>query len=111
MPPQDPRPIRAETTTPEGIRVVLFEDTWQKHIIEDSSHGELAEHLDAVLVAVLVPDHREPDSRAHREQFYKQDMGPSGWLMVVVQFEVDPARIVTAFGRGHGKPPTGWTPL
>lgn len=110
MPPDDPRPIHAETSTPEGVRVVLFEDTWQEHILEDGGHDELATHLDAVLAAVLAPDHREPDQRSNREQFHKQDAGPSRWLMVVVEFADDPARIVTAYGRGHGKPPTGWIP-
>ncbi len=108
MPPDDPRPICAETTTPESIRVVLFEDTWKEHILENGRHEELATHLDAVLAAVLAPDRREPDRRSNRERFHKQDAGPSRWLMVVVEFEDDPARIVTAYGRGHGKSPTGW---
>ncbi len=66
---------------------MLFEDTWEEHIIEDRGHGELAEHLDAVLGTVLVPDHRASDPWHHREQFYKQDVGPSRWLKVVVCFE------------------------
>jgi hypothetical protein len=42
---------------------------------------------------------------------HKQDAGPSKWLMVVVDFADKPARIVTAYGRGHGKPPPGWRSL
>jgi hypothetical protein len=110
MPPEGSRPICVETITPEGVRVVLFEDTWQEHILEDSGHDELSIHLDAVLATVLAPDHREPDVWPHRERFYKQNVGPSRWLKVVVSFERAPARIVTAYGRGHGKPPTGWIP-
>ena len=111
MPRDDQRPIRAETATPEGVRVVLFEDTWEEHILEPGDgHDELAAHLDAVLAAISAPDLREPDPRPHREQFHRQDTGPSKWLFVVVDFADDPARIVTAYGRGHGKPPTGWTP-
>jgi hypothetical protein len=59
---------------------------------------ELAPHLDAILATVPTPDHREPDQRHARERFYKQSVGPSRWLMVVVSFEEEPALIVTAFG-------------
>jgi len=89
---------------------VLFEDTWQEHILDARGHDELAAHLDAVLATVLAPDHREPDPWLHRERFYKQNVGPSRWLKAVVSFEQAPARIVTAYSLGHGKPPTGWTP-
>ena len=87
------RPIVAETATPDGIRVVLFADTWNDHILDpDVGHAELAPHLDAVLATVTAPDHREPDDRPHRERFFKRDAGPSRWLMVVVDFEAQPAR-------------------
>jgi len=33
-------------------------------------------------------------------------LGPSRWLMVVVDFSSVPARVVTAYG----KDPPGWTP-
>ena len=49
------RPILAETKTPEGKRVVLFEDTWLRHILlPQQGHPELEPHL-AALLAVL-PD-------------------------------------------------------
>ena len=103
------RPILAETTTPEGVRVVLFTDTWHEHILNPrEGHGELGAHLDAVLAAVAGPDHREPDPFERRERFYKRSVGPSRWLMVVVSFEQEPARIVTALGYGHGRAPAGW---
>jgi hypothetical protein len=35
--------------------------------------------------------------------------GPSSWLMVVVDYEREPARIVTALGYRHGRDPGGWT--
>jgi hypothetical protein len=108
MPCDNQRPVRAETATPEGVRVVLFADTWEEHILDAAGHDELAAHLDVVLAAVVTPDHRAPDPLPHREQFHKQDAGPSKWLMVVVDFADKPARIVTAYGRGHGKPPPGW---
>lgn len=105
------RTILAETTTLDGLRVVLYEDTWRDHVLdEQSGHVELAPHLDAVLATVSTPDHREPDQRHARERFYRRGAGPSRWLMVVVSFEEEPARIVTAFGYGHGRSPAGWMP-
>jgi hypothetical protein len=103
------RPILAEATTPDGDRVVLFADTWRDHIIDPrEGHGEMAAHFAAVLATVAMPDHREPDPFERRERFYKRGAGPSRWLMVVVSFEQEPARIVTALGYGHGRAPAGW---
>lgn len=49
------RPILAETRTPEGARVVLFEDTWLRHILlPQQGHPELELHLTAVLA--VLPD-------------------------------------------------------
>lgn len=93
---------------PDGVRVLLFEKTWSRHILSPMRHPELAPHLDGVLATVASPDHREPDDRPYRERFFKQDVGPSRWLMVVVDFEEEPARIVTAFSYGHGRSPRGW---
>ena len=40
------RPILAEMRTPDGVRVVLFEDTWLMHILNpDGGHAELEPHL------------------------------------------------------------------
>jgi len=105
------RPILAEATTPEGKRVVLYEDTWREHILAPGEgHGELAVHLDAVLCTISTPDYRDPDPRDGRERLYKRGIGPSQWLMVVVSFEQEPARIITALGYGHGRSPAGWIP-
>ncbi len=105
------RTIVAETATPEGIQVVLFEDTWQRHVLDpQSGHVELEPHLGAALEAITSPDHREADAWSHRERFFKRDVGPSRWLMVVADSERDPARIVTALGYGHGRSPAGWMP-
>jgi integrase len=105
------RSIVGEATTADGILVVVFANTWRDHILDpDAGHAELAPHLDAVLSAIAAPDHREPDERPHRERFFKRDAGPSRWLMVVVDFEEQPARVVTALGYGHGRSPAGWMP-
>jgi hypothetical protein len=104
------RPILAESTTPDGVRVVLFEDTWLLHILDPhDGHDELEPHLTAVMNSLDSPDHREPDGWPHRERFFKRDVGPSAWLMVVVDSEQEPARVVTALGYRHGRSPDGWT--
>jgi hypothetical protein len=105
------RPILAETSTPDGVRVVLFADTWLLHILNPhDGHPELEPHLKAVLDTLGSPDHRERERWPFRERFFKRNAGPTGWLMVVVDFEREPARVVTAFGYGHGRSPDGWTP-
>lgn len=91
--------------------MVVYADTWHDHVLHPrDGHNELATHLDSVLATIGTPDHREPDPRPRRERFYKRDVGPSRWLMVVVSFEQQPARVVTALGYGHGRSPHGWMP-
>lgn len=69
------RPILAETATRNGVRVVLFEDTWLRHVLDPrSGHAELESHLQAVLGTVSAPDHREPDGWPDRERFFKRDV-------------------------------------
>jgi hypothetical protein len=100
------RDIHAETRTPAGVRVVLFQDTWREHILDASEgHPEIEPHLDAVLAAVSQPDYHEADVRPGRERFYKHDAGPISWLFVVVSFEREPAQIVTAFAIGDRRAP------
>ncbi|MGH2857926.1 MAG: hypothetical protein ACRDMJ_10640 [Solirubrobacteraceae bacterium] len=90
---------------PDGRDVVLDAAGWQ-HIVGD--HGELASLRGAVLSAVATPDHRGPDPRPGRERYWRRGFGPSRWLMVVVDFNSLPARVVTAYG--NRKDPPGWTP-
>jgi hypothetical protein len=88
---------------PDGRRVVLDEVGWS-HITTE--HPELAPHQGAVLRVVADPDHREDDVRPGRERFWRERIGPSRWLFVVVDFYEVPARVVTAFGRRDD--PSGW---
>jgi hypothetical protein len=49
-----------------------------------------------VLRTVTKPEHAEPDPRARRPRYYRRWDGPSRWLLVVVSFEQQPGRIITA---------------
>lgn len=54
---------------------------------------------DDILQVVRAPDATTRDRRhAQRWRFYRLGLGPSRWLVVVVDFTEDPARIVTAHG-------------
>jgi hypothetical protein len=94
-----------EQQDPDGRRVVLDESGW-RHIVAE--HPELAPHAVAIMATVAEPDHRENDLRPGRERFWRERLGPSGWLFVVVDFAERPARVVTAFGR-RDDPPGWWT--
>jgi hypothetical protein len=50
-------------------------------------------------------DHTEPDTLSGRTRFYRRDVGPSRWLLVVVSYEQEPARIITALA--NRKDPKG----
>ena len=97
--------ILADLLDPGGRRVVLDDGGWT-HIVDE--HAEMAIHRDALLVTVTKPQHRRPDPRPSRERFWRRGLGPSRWLLVVVDFGVQPARVVTAYG--NRKDPPGWTP-
>ena len=83
----------AELSDPDGRLVVLLEQIWAGKITRD--HPELSHHLEDVLGTVR-PDHAEPDPREDRRRYYRRRVGPSRWLLVVVSFEQQPGRIVTA---------------
>ena len=65
-------------------------------------------HLDAVMETVAKPDHVEPDALPTRTRFYRRNAGPSRWLMAVVSYEQEPARIITALA--NRKDPKRWKP-
>ena len=86
--------------------MVLLARIWDEKITRD--HPELAGHLDAVLEAVSNPDHLEPDSWPDRKRFYRRNVGPSRWLLAVVSYEQQPARIITTLA--NRKDPKTWKP-
>ncbi len=104
MATDDPR--AATVTDPDGHEVVLLARIWEEKIARD--HPELVDHLDC-----RDRDGREARSRragraSARTRFYRRDVGPSRWLMAVVSYEQQPARIITALA--NRKDPKRWKP-
>lgn len=96
--------ILAEERDPEGRRVVLLTRIWTLKI--GVARPELLALRDDVMLTVRVPDHREDDPRDDRVRSYRRRVGPSRWLVVVVSYEQEPARIITAFA--SRKDPPQW---
>jgi hypothetical protein len=86
--------VLAELADPDGRSVVLLDRIWESKITRD--HPELRDHLQEVLATFEDPDHAEPDPRTERRRYYRRRLGPSRWLLVVVSFEQQPGRIITA---------------
>jgi hypothetical protein len=98
--------VVGEAKDPNGARVVLLDRVWKGKVRVD--HPEMAPLLDEALGAVAAPDHAEPDPvRANRTRYYSRRGGPSEWLLVVVSYEQQPARIVSAFA--NRKDPPTWS--
>lgn len=98
--------LLGEVSDPDGASVVLPARIWEEKIVVD--HPEVRDLLDRVLEAVGSPDHVEPDPRSDRRRYYRRGVGPSRWLMVVVSFEQEPGRIITALALR--KDPKRWKP-
>ena len=96
----------AQVHDPDGRAVVLLARIWAGKIAAD--HPELARYQGEVLETVSDPDHVEPDARADRRRYYRHRVGPSRWLLVVVSYEQEPGRIVTALATR--KDPKRWHP-
>jgi hypothetical protein len=60
------------------------------------------------MAVVRAPEHVEGDALPGRERVYRQDAGPSRWLLVVVSFEQQPGRVITALA--NRKDPKLWKP-
>lgn len=83
------------TADPDGRSVAFTARSW-RHI--ESVRPELLNELDAIISAISQPDFREPDPRPGRERFYRRHVTDRiRWMRVVVDFNRDPAVIVTAF--------------
>ncbi|MBV9195769.1 MAG: hypothetical protein JO168_16645 [Solirubrobacterales bacterium] len=99
-------PRAAMVAGPDGREVVLLARIRKDKIARD--HPELVDRLDAVIETVAKPDHFEPDALPARTRFYRRNVGPSRWLMVVVSYEQQPTRIITALA--NRKDPKRWKP-
>jgi hypothetical protein len=98
--------IIGETIDPDGVRVVLLARVWDDKVLRD--HAELDGYMLDVLRAIDAPDHVEPDpTYEQRRRFHLRGACPSRWLMVVVSYEQEPARIISAFG--NRKDPRSWS--
>jgi hypothetical protein len=83
--------------------VVVFSETARAHILEN--HPELADHLDAIVATVAAPEHVNPDPRPGRERRYRRGVGPSRWMVVVVDSNREVPQVVTAMA--NRKDPRG----
>jgi hypothetical protein len=98
--------IVGESIDPDGKPVVLLGRVWHAKVLRH--HPEMEGHADIVLRAVVAPDHTEADpAYENRRRYYRREEGPSRWLMVVVSYEQEPARIISAFGNRKG--PRSWS--
>ena len=95
-----------EVGDPEGVRVVVSAELWLEKILRD--HPELAPHLEDVLRAIAEPDQILNDPvYERRRRHYLRGAGHSRWLLVVVSYEQEPARVISAFG--NRKDPRSWS--
>src|SRR4051812_13006066 len=98
--------VAGEAKDPAGVRVVVPAELWRNKVLRD--HPELALHLADVLRAVAEPDRVLPDPvYERRKRHYLRGAGPSRWLLVVVSYEQEPARVISAFG--NRKDPRAWS--
>ena len=89
--------IVATVLDPDGRSVDLTGERWA-HITD--GHPELAGYRNEVLETVRVPSRRGPGRTLGEEWFYRESVGPSRWLKVVVRYELTGRGwIVTAFAR------------
>ena len=80
---------------------MLFDGASHLHLVR-RKRAALLDQVDAILETVARPDFREQDPIPGRERFYRQDFNALGtWLLVVVDFNANPGRIVTVFISYH----------
>ncbi len=104
MPAEEP--VLASVIDQDGREVVLPARIWSEKIA--LGHPELADYLEAVMQTVERPDHIERDDLPGRTRYYRRNIGPSRWLLAVVSYEQDQARIITALA--NRKDPKQWKP-
>jgi hypothetical protein len=89
----------------DGNRVVIPAEIWRGKVLKD--HPELGVHLRQVVRAIYSPDHVLPDTEFDdRRLHFLRGAGPSRWLIVVLSYEQQPVRLISAFPRR--KDPDSW---
>jgi hypothetical protein len=92
-----------EALDPDGNRVVIPAALWHGKVLR--RHADLAAHLPDVLRAIGAPDHAIPDPAfPYRRRHYLRSVGPSSWLMVVLSYEQEPVRLISAFANRKDPP-------
>jgi len=91
------------TTDPDG-RLVVFDAGTRLHL--SLGRPELVDEHELILGTVAHPDHHIDDAIPGREHFYRRHVDPRRWLRVVVDFNDEPAWVVTALVQEN--PPRGW---
>jgi hypothetical protein len=86
----------AATRDPDGRRLELTRERWE-HTLD--RHPDVEPYQAEILEAVRAPDRRLAGRRKNQEWFYLAGAGPSRWLKVVVAYEGEEGRIITAFAR------------
>jgi hypothetical protein len=95
----DDTTVIASAVSPQARAVELTERKWAYIQL----HVEMRGELELLLMAIRRPDYQEPDPHPGRERYWLRTQPPFRfrWLRVVVQFENDVDRVVTAFGQDN----------
>jgi hypothetical protein len=98
--------LAGEARDPDGVRVIVPAALWHEKVLRD--HPELGSHFADVIRAISEPDQVTPDPISDgRRRHYLRNAGPSRWLLVVLSYEQEPARLITAFA--NRKDPRSWS--
>ena len=82
-------------TDPDG-RDVVFDAGSLLHLAH--RRARFLNHVEVIVETIARPDYRTDDPQPDRERFYRRDFPTQGlWLRVVVDFQDEPAWVVTAF--------------
>lgn len=90
--------MNPRTADPNG-RTVVFDAGSHLHLAR--RRPWLLDHVDAIMATISRPDFHQQDRRPGRERFYRQHLDPKRWLRVVVDFNEQPAWVVTATVQRH----------
>jgi len=89
------RTVRRKVIDPDGNTVTLSEEAWQ-HILEE--HREMAKFEEKLASTLTHPMDRNPDVRPGRERYLAENVGPSRYLTVIVEYADNVGDVITAFG-------------